>query len=87
MPNYAIYKNNIILNVIIADSKEIAESITDMKAVETDNKIGIGWIFENNKWIEPTPAIEETIPSYPQDGKIYIWNKETKQWQPIEVIS
>ena len=55
MSNWLIINNNKIVNVIEAESQEIAESITGM-TVELDDQIrGTGWENVNNSWRPPQP--------------------------------
>lgn len=64
MTDYAIKENNTIVNVIIADSKEIAEAVSRLEAIEVTPELplGIGWEFINGSWV--APAYEETV--YPE---------------------
>jgi hypothetical protein len=58
MANYAIVKNNIIENVIIADTKEIALEVTDAEEViETTGQPWIGWTRVDGEWIDPIEKI------------------------------
>jgi hypothetical protein len=41
--NYAVIKNNEVINVIVADSKEIAEEVTGLPCIDVTN----GWDYEN----------------------------------------
>jgi hypothetical protein len=61
MANFAVIENNTVVNVIVADTLEIAELVTQKQCVEyTDkNRAGIGWTYENGKFI--APIIEEEI--------------------------
>jgi len=61
MPNYAIYKDNVILNVIVADSKEIAEKVTKYNAIETEGNPWIGWTLIDGVWTEPVQPEVEVI--------------------------
>ena len=64
MTNFAIYKDDVILNVIVADSKEIAEKVTKYNAIETDGNPWIGWTLIDGVWTappEPEPIIEEEV--------------------------
>jgi hypothetical protein len=63
MANYAVIEDNIVINTIIAESKEIAEQISEQTCIEyTDENpaiIGLGYsdgIFEQPSAI----VIEET---------------------------
>jgi hypothetical protein len=64
MAYFAIIENNEVTNVIIAETKEIAETVTGKTCVEyTDsNPASIGWTYDGTKFIAPvveTPIISE----------------------------
>lgn len=62
MARYAIYESDVILNVIVADSLEIAEETTGMNAIEVDREPWIGWTLIDGVWTAPPePIIEEVI--------------------------
>lgn len=66
MSNFAIYQDNVIVNVIVADSKEIAEQITGMSAIETNGSPWIGWTKQGDTWVAPVieePVLEEPEPT------------------------
>jgi hypothetical protein len=73
MPNWAIIKDNKIIDCIIADSKEIAEEITGLEAIDDEGWISIGFEKFEESWRNP----------YPNDGKEYIWNIELKGWELV----
>jgi hypothetical protein len=56
MANYAVIQNNIVTNVIVADSKEIAEEVTGLVCIEytEENPAGIGWVYDGTNFIAPT---------------------------------
>lgn len=91
MPNYAIYENDTILNVIVADSKEIAEQMTGMNAIDSEDRIAIGWYLHNGEWVYPSPFPSWSwsgsgwIPPipYPEDGKVYQWDESNLQWVEV----
>jgi hypothetical protein len=56
--NFAIIENDKVINVISADSKEIAEQATGLQAVETTGQPWIGWTFDGTDFI--APPVEET---------------------------
>lgn len=60
---FAVLTGDIVSNVIVADSAEIAESLTNQTCVEytPENPAQIGWIYnaETEEFIFPAPA-EET---------------------------
>lgn len=61
--NYAIIKDNKVINVIVADSKEIAEEVTGLEAVETTGQPWVNWARIDGQWVEPEPIIDvEEVP-------------------------
>jgi hypothetical protein len=58
MANYAIIENDAVINVIVAESKEIAEQVTGTEAVETTGQPWIGWQRIDGEWVDPTPVVE-----------------------------
>jgi hypothetical protein len=68
MATFAEIQDGVVTNVIIADTKEIAELVTGLTCVEyTDsNPAGIGWTYDGTKFIAPvvaTPIIPEVAPT------------------------
>lgn len=57
MPNYFIIDNNKIINIIIADSQEMAEIVTGMSAIEAttdrDPNMQINSILVDGIWVLP----------------------------------
>ena len=56
MANYAVINDNIVENIIVADTKEIAEQITNKTCIEytEENPANIGWAYANGAFIAPT---------------------------------
>jgi hypothetical protein len=56
MATFAVIKDGIVTNMIIAESLEIAEMVTDQTCVEktTDQLISIGWTYDGTVFAEPT---------------------------------
>ena len=54
MPNYFIVENNKIINIIIAESKEIAEQVTGFEAINADENrqpgMNVGSVFVDGTW-------------------------------------
>jgi len=93
MKTYAVLNSNIVENIIVADSKEIAENVTKKLCIEiTQTKpVQIGDTYENNifwsikpysSWIKGEIDWEAPIP-YPNDNKMYSWNESTLFWDEI----
>jgi hypothetical protein len=59
MATFAVIENDKVVNTIVADSKEIAELVTGQTCVEytDENRAGIGWTYDGEKFIEPMPVI------------------------------
>jgi hypothetical protein len=59
MAIFALVKNNKIVNVIVADSKEISESVSGYESIETTGQPWIGWERIDGVWVNPSPDIVE----------------------------
>lgn len=70
---WAIVDNNKIVNIIVADSKEIAETISGLQAIEDTGRFGKGLELTPEGWRFP----------YPEDGKKYFWNDEFQYWAEV----
>ena len=59
MATYAVMNSNIVENIIVADTKEIAEQVTRSICIEytDENPAGIGWTYDGSNFI--APAVEE----------------------------
>ncbi len=55
MKNFAVLHDNIVRNIIIADSLEDAESITGLTCVEykQDQIVGIDFLYEDGAFVNP----------------------------------
>ena len=63
MALFAVIEDGVVTNVIIADTKEIAEQVTKQTCIEfqdTPNAPSIGFNYDGDKFIQPTPTISET---------------------------
>lgn len=57
MKKYAIVKNNLVTNKIVAESKEIAEKLTKLLAIDISTvnpEPSIGWSYDGESFFEPT---------------------------------
>jgi hypothetical protein len=59
--NYAVVENDIVKNVIFADSIEIASEVTGLECIETDGSFWIGWSRVDGVWIAPVEPVEEPV--------------------------
>ena len=64
MANYAVIKDGIVNNVIVADTKEIAETVIGLTCIEytDENPAGIGWSYDGTNFSAPVIEVpaEET---------------------------
>jgi|688.fasta_scaffold1906639_1 hypothetical protein len=63
MKVYAVLnQESIIVNMIVASSLDIAESVTSSTCifVPTGTEAAIGWAYNNETFINPNPQPEET---------------------------
>jgi len=69
MANFAVMNGNVVVNVIVADTKEIAEQVTNATCIEFDfdiNPAGIGYIYDDKKFSLPiveAPKDADTKPT------------------------
>lgn len=72
MANWAIINNNVVINIIVADTKEIAEQATQATAIEYDanRPVARDWYLENGIWYAPKPT----------DDKNYKWDESMLSW-------
>lgn len=74
MAKWHINKDNVIINSIVADTKEIAEQLyPDCEIIEDPGYIAFGWIKTADGWRS----------EYPNDGKEYEWNEEFHEWHEL----
>jgi hypothetical protein len=58
MANFAVIENETVTNVIVAETKEIAEAVTGAECVECDGSFWIGSTRVDGKWVSPKPATD-----------------------------
>lgn len=56
MANYAVLSNNIVSNIIVANSKQIAQTVTGLTCIEytNENPAGIGDTWDGSTFTKPT---------------------------------
>ena len=59
MKTFAVMSGNSVINIIVADTKEVAEEATNATCIEFNeiNSASIGWQHDGEKFIPP--VIEE----------------------------
>ena len=55
MATFAVIDNNTVINVIVADTKEIAETVTGLTCVEytQENRVSVGWTYDGSTFEQP----------------------------------
>lgn len=93
MTDFAVINGDTVVNVIVAESREIAEAVTGLLIMQTEGEPWIGWTMESDGWRPPSPfpswvwngtAWEAPIP-YPSDDAVYTWDENAQAWTPIPV--
>jgi hypothetical protein len=96
MTNYAVVKDGVVINTIVADSKDIAESVVGETCIEfEDLGILIGSTYDGTRFIDPQPYPSWTLNSeYKWEAPVaqpkgpenedptvrYEWNEEDSSW-------
>lgn len=96
MAIYGVINNDHIINVIVAESQEIAESVVGFPVLLLDGtEIGINWSKIDGDWMPPKP-----YPSWVKNGQsweapvpmpekvlgfYYSWSEEEQTWLSIEI--
>jgi hypothetical protein len=72
MPTYAVHDGSAVLNVIVADTLEIAEAVTGLSALASDGVPWIGWTLHDDKWRPPMPT-----------SGAWEWDANADEWREI----
>ena len=68
MINFAIIENDLVTNVVVAESQEIANLVAaPLIAIELKDNAGIGWSYINGKFVAPPQPPEYTFPLTPEE--------------------
>jgi hypothetical protein len=67
MANYAIIENDKVINVIVADSAELAAELTGKEVTEAIDGLWIDWTRTDGVWSAPV-EIEEVTPTPALEG-------------------
>jgi len=93
MSNYALIKNGIVANIIVADS-DFIDSLPNSSDYVQYTNAGIGWIYDASKnvFIPPKPypswSLDDNLnwqapTPRPTEGFWY-WDEENLMWQQLE---
>jgi hypothetical protein len=94
MADYAIVQDGMVVNVIVAESEQIAVEVTGMDVIESVNGVpGVAWVLHDDGWRPPSPFPswvwngESWLPPVPYPtGDPYVahtWNEETLAWVEV----
>jgi hypothetical protein len=58
---FAVMSNNLVTNIIVADTLEIAEAVTNQNCIPytDETPVGINWSYDGVNFINPNPKPEE----------------------------
>jgi hypothetical protein len=59
MTNYAIIEDNKVINVIVADSAELAAEVTGKEVAEATDGLWIDWTRTDGVWSAPEEEVTE----------------------------
>ena len=91
MANYAIVKNGVVTNIIVADDQETANLFGHAVEYSDASSTGIGYTYDGVSFTPPSPypswvlvdgVWTAPIP-YPTGRKIYSWNETTNSWDEV----
>jgi hypothetical protein len=96
MSKYAVIKDEVVINLIVADSKDIAEEVTGETCIECDDQpVEIGGTYDGTRFINPKPypswVLDEEYkwvapvshaanPPGEEPTISYSWNEDTLSW-------
>jgi hypothetical protein len=95
MTIFAVIQDDLVVNNIIAESKEIAETLTGSLCVQIENVLvaEIGSSYLNNEFIGKRPypswthdqVLNEWVAPVekPDDENIYVWSEENLAWEAV----
>jgi hypothetical protein len=61
MKKFAVLQNNIVVNIILANSKEIAEEVTSLECIEytDENPALVNDTWDGTNFVSPSISVEE----------------------------
>ena len=76
--NFAVMSGNTVVNVIVAESQEIAEDVTGAEVLQTDGVPWLGWTLHGAEWRPPMP----TTGVWEWDAAAHAWVDVTPEPEP-----
>jgi hypothetical protein len=95
MATFAVVGHGTVVNVILAESEEIAAEVTGMDVIEmVDGVPGMSWVLHDDGWRPPAPYPSwewngaHWLPPIPyptgDPNTAYTWDEEQGDW--VEVV-
>jgi hypothetical protein len=62
MATFAVLSGNCVTNIIVADTIEIAQAVTNATCIEytSENPVGLGWTWDGTKFTQPIAPTDPT---------------------------
>ena len=95
MKIFAVVEDTLVVNKIVCESKELAESVTGLLCVEIESSLvcEVGASYINDEFIAPSPypswtynnELDEWVPpvARPEDENHYTWSEENLNWEIV----
>jgi hypothetical protein len=63
MATFAVIENGKVTNIIVCETKELAEKLTTTTCVEytDESPAGIGWTYDGTKFIPPVAEVSQNV--------------------------
>ena len=94
MADFAIVRDDTVVNVVVAEDEGIAKAVTGLAVLPIVNGVpGMGWTLETEGWRQPSPfpswawdgeAWNPPV-DYPDDGATYVWDETQTDWVSVVV--
>jgi hypothetical protein len=71
MPSFAIIdENGTVINTILVENKEVADSITGSNCIEIEENliVNIGFLYLDGSFVDPEPTVQDNTPPPNIDG-------------------
>ena len=90
MKNFAVIENNIVINVIVCESKEISEQITGKECIEytEENAAQINGTWDGIRFWREQPFFswikgkyDWEAPIQKPDSGFWVWNEDLLNWE------
>lgn len=88
MGNFAVIEDGIVTNLIVSDSKEVAESLTGKTCIEyfANNPAHIGLSYTNDIFEQPAITEERILQFTPEEWESYI-NSPERENDPFPLFT